>query len=156
MPLDDSYVLHETAHAGRGAFATRGLSAGRVFINEVPLKASSAADLARLAKESDLLKGLCGGDKPEDVISQNHFVDHEGCALLLQRVSMLNHSCSPNASTAVGYTDGSVSVLLARDVTAGEEITLCYSAKAIFAPREARQRLLQRRWGFECRCARCS
>jgi hypothetical protein len=156
LPLDDSYHLRETAYAGRGAFAARPLLAGRLFIHEVPLRSSSVAGLARLARETHLLEGLCGGDTPEDIVSANHFVDPDGCVSLFRRISMLNHTCCPNASMAIGYADGSACVILARDVAEGEEITLCYSADVIFAPYEARQERLHRGWGFDCRCARCS
>ena len=45
--------------------------------------------------------------------------------------------------------------LLRGPIAAGEEVTVSYSAAALFRPREQRQAILRERWGFACDCPRC-
>ena len=143
--------IRQTPHAGRGVFAARPLAAGTTILSEAPLRAASGAELARIAGK-DVLNGLCGDDATSK-IAQNHFA-HENDVLLFVNISLLNHSCLPNASIQFDEC-GNGAVILARDIAADEEITFCYSAAALFADREVRQKELASRWGFECKCKRC-
>jgi hypothetical protein len=124
-------------------------------MSEVPLRAASFSDLEEVAKAGGALADLCGSDASSQV-AQNHFV-HESGLLLCQRISMLNHSCVPNASIRLDESEDRATVVLARDVEAEEEIAFCYtSAAVLFAARDVRQAELRSHWGFVCRCARCS
>ncbi|EOD22511.1 hypothetical protein EMIHUDRAFT_223194 [Emiliania huxleyi CCMP1516] len=111
-------------------------------------------ELAHLASSSDALEGLCGSEAASQ-IAQNHFVHPAGC-LLFRRISLINHSCVPNASIRLCDNEEFAHVIVACDVAAEEEIVLCYSATVLFAAREMRQSELHSRWGFTCECARCS
>jgi len=67
--------------------------------------------------------------------------------------SLLNHSCAP---TCVHYCVGSTMVVrAAADLRPGDEATVSYLAREVFAPLEERRRALSERYGFLCRCARC-
>ena len=147
------YSVQQTPHAGRGVFAARHLVAGSIVMSEKPLRATSCADLEHVARASGALEDLCGSDASSQV-AHNHFV-YGGHCLLFRRISLLNHSCVPNASIHFSDNKGNASVILARDVAAAEEITLCYSGEVIFAVREVRQAELYSNWNFTCRCARC-
>ncbi|XP_024520070.1 uncharacterized protein LOC112342457 [Selaginella moellendorffii] len=62
-----------------------------------------------------------------------------------------NHSCCPSATQkAVGSAS---LVRAARDLKAGDEVTLAYLDP--FMPWDVRSRQTKSRWGFECACERC-
>ena len=150
---DTLYAIRRTAVAGRGAYAGRDLAAGTTLIREAPLRASSVAELVQLAVTNHALHDLCGDDDLNRV-AQNHFV-HEDGVLLFRRVSMLNHSCRPNASICF-LENGEAEVNLARDVAGGEELCICYSSVVLFSSLPERQSELLSRWGFACGCNRCA
>lgn len=71
---------------------------------------------------------------------------------LFDRVSLLNHSCDPNA---VVLFDGTAAIVRAlRPLAAGEEITISYIDRA--TDRHERQRSLLSQYFFTCACARCA
>eukprot|EP00746_Dinoflagellata_sp_MGD_P140942 gnl/MRDRNA2_/MRDRNA2_74118_c0_seq1.p1 gnl/MRDRNA2_/MRDRNA2_74118_c0~~gnl/MRDRNA2_/MRDRNA2_74118_c0_seq1.p1 ORF type:complete len:549 (-),score=82.75 gnl/MRDRNA2_/MRDRNA2_74118_c0_seq1:479-2074(-) len=76
----------------------------------------------------------------------------EGSYMALYPItSLINHDCSPNCNRLpVGSF---VVVRAARDLLAGEELTVYYND--IRSPRSVRGSELQRKWGFVCRCRRC-
>jgi hypothetical protein len=88
---------------------------------------------------------------------------------IYRTLSRVNHSCDPNAVVVVGGggiigggggavddSDNDVSVLKAAcDIAPGEEITISYLGKYLFASYPIRQRLLRADKHFVCRCARC-
>ena len=147
------YAISRTADAGRGAYARRDLAAGTTMIREAPLRASSVVELVQLALANHALHDLCGDDDLHRV-AQNHFV-HEDGVLLFRRVSMLNHSCRPNASIRF-LENGEAEVNLAREVAVGEELCICYSSVVLFSSLPERQSELLSRWGFACGCERCA
>ena len=76
--------------------------AGTVLLRETPLRAPSVMELVRAASDCGALDQLCGAS-PRARVGYNHFVDDvsahpAGGCLLFRRISMLNHSCAPNAS----------------------------------------------------------
>lgn len=94
---------------------------------------------------------------------------------LYHRLSRVNHSCNPNAvvlehgggnSSSSGNDDDDdndteakhdASVLKAAcDIAPGEEITISYLGKYLFAGYPIRQRILRANKHFECSCSRCS
>lgn len=64
--------------------------------------------------------------------------------------SFLNHSCSPSARRQ--HIGDRLIVHAARDLRAGEEVTIAYFD--VLSPLDDR-RTASRRWAFECRCERC-
>jgi hypothetical protein len=78
---------------------------------------------------------------------------------IYRTLSRVNHSCDPNAvvvAGGVGGNDNDVSVLKAAcNIVPGEEITISYLGKYLFAGYPVRQRLLRADKHFACRCARC-
>lgn len=85
------------------------------------------------------------------------------CRCLLGMVSMLEHSCNPNAVLSVRRAaslpaDGSgnplvVEVRALRDITPGEAAAISYVAPSL--PRHERRHLLKSRYHFDCGCALC-
>jgi hypothetical protein len=87
---------------------------------------------------------------------------------IYHRLSRVNHSCNPNAVVLEGYSSSSssnntetkqqdVSILKAAcDIAPGEEITISYLGKYLFAGYSIRQRILRANKHFVCGCSRCS
>lgn len=67
--------------------------------------------------------------------------------------SIFNHSCDPNVNVAYPYNDGTAVFTAARDIKAGEQLTITY----IDACQEVttRQAYLEYAYGFRCRCPKC-
>lgn len=98
---------------------------------------------------------------------------------IYDRLSRVNHSCNPNAVVLEGYNSDpttaatttasstsslsgtiakrDVSILKAAcDIAPGEEITISYLGKYLFAGYSIRQRILRVNKHFACGCSRCS
>lgn len=67
--------------------------------------------------------------------------------------SLFNHSCDPNVNVTWPYGNGTAVFRAARDIDAGEQLTITY-IDAESAVSERRQQLLWA-YGFKCMCARC-
>ncbi|KAF7818913.1 histone-lysine N-methyltransferase ATXR4 isoform X1 [Senna tora] len=66
--------------------------------------------------------------------------------------SFYNHDCDPNAHIIwIDTADAKLKAL--RNVEAGEELRICYIDASM--DRDARQELLLRGFGFQCKCNRC-
>jgi SET and MYND domain-containing protein len=67
--------------------------------------------------------------------------------------SMLNHSCQPSLDVAFPRNNASLALVAARDVAAGEQLTISYvdAGQGVAARRAA----LQWGYGFACACPRC-
>ncbi|KAI1363074.1 hypothetical protein F5Y08DRAFT_341037 [Xylaria arbuscula] len=65
-------------------------------------------------------------------------------------VARFNHDCRPNVHYRI--TEMTMTVVAARDITEGEELTISYVD--IFLPSKKRKERI-RSWGFECACALC-
>jgi SET and MYND domain-containing protein len=71
---------------------------------------------------------------------------------LFDRISLLNHSCDPNA---VVLFDGAAAIVRAlKPIAAGDEITISYVDRA--TDRFERQRQLASQYFFTCSCSRCT
>ena len=68
--------------------------------------------------------------------------------------SKLNHSCRPNCGNQL--RKGSMRVVTIEAINPGEELTINYLGEAeAHLPTDQRRALLQKRYGFWCRCKRC-
>jgi hypothetical protein len=93
------------------------------------------------------------------IVVENSYAPEEQRVLsaLFPFLAMANHSCAP----AAGYTTSwdakarcpVVRLFAERDLAAGEEVTISYTARSDIA--ESRAAALKR-YGFACACARCS
>ncbi|KAL7486116.1 hypothetical protein ACHAW6_015965 [Cyclotella cf. meneghiniana] len=71
-------------------------------------------------------------------------------------LSRVNHSCNPNAVVVEGHSSN-VSVLKAVcSIKKGEQITISYLSKALYAGYPVRQRKLRAEKHFICKCQRCT
>jgi SET domain-containing protein len=84
-------------------------------------------------------------------ISLYPILEHEYLGVAIDPlVSIMNHSCDPNANISVEGTY--VRVRSLRKIEAGEEITWSYTDTS--APKWIRQPALKDGWGFDCACKR--
>jgi SET domain-containing protein len=172
------YDVRETEAEGRGAFASQKITSGEVIMTEKPLLRAPSRD--------SLVKGVAGtldtfitlqytdsrrkdddwktraalsdADIAQGIVQHNCFISDDGSeALLFLKVSMFNHSCSPNSY--VSTDDGafsSLSIVAARDIAYGEQIYICYSSAILLCSKSIRHAALQSQWGFDCHCTRCN
>ena len=76
---------------------------------------------------------------------------------IYHKLSRVNHSCNPNGVVVEGEGSEDVSVLKAAcDIAHGEEITISYLGKFLYAGYTIRQKLLRASKHFVCRCERCN
>ncbi|KAI1415415.1 SET domain-containing protein [Hypoxylon sp. FL1857] len=99
------------------------------------------------------------GDKLYRILQTNSFRTgyHDGdnpFYSLFTEVSRLNHGCRPTCAYYFDHTDFRQKVLAVRDIAVGEELTIAYYDP--LQPYSVRQEKLQKEWGFQCSCERCS
>lgn len=69
-------------------------------------------------------------------------------------VSIINHSCIPNAS--VGWSDhGGLFVYAVKPIPAGSHVSLCYGKSILETPRKERLEHYKEAYFFECKCEAC-
>ena len=103
--------------------------------------------------------------------SSSHDASSLRVLLLYSHVSLLNHSCQPNAavywdssddpsSAAVHSSSSSLSslprVFAIAEVAEGEEVCIAYRADLLHFPTPLRRSLIEQSWHFLCSCQRCS
>lgn len=74
--------------------------------------------------------------------------------ILLPTCMLLNHSCDPNVRMTL-RKNGSASIRAMRDITCGEELTICYNDDWVDADYAERSKHAASGWGFSCECKRC-
>ncbi len=93
----------------------------------------------------------------ERVGSPSKIKDHETsvpiATALYPTISLLNSSCSDN--TTFAFYGVNAVVMAKRLIKAGEEITTLYCASSLYMPRPARQKMLKKKYQFDCRCVAC-
>eukprot|EP00929_Paragymnodinium_shiwhaense_P009183 TRINITY_DN113247_c0_g1_i1.p1 TRINITY_DN113247_c0_g1~~TRINITY_DN113247_c0_g1_i1.p1 ORF type:complete len:351 (+),score=58.53 TRINITY_DN113247_c0_g1_i1:96-1148(+) len=75
-------------------------------------------------------------------------------SVLCVRISMFNHSCSPNCENMWDASFGVARIFACRDIDADSELCVCYVDPR--QPRSARQQVLMENYGFQCDCIACS
>jgi hypothetical protein len=97
-----------------------------------------------LAAEGIIEEGEDGNmDREQARLLQQKYRAESAC--LFRLLSMLNHSCEPNAQVRCEFATPSLELVVTRDVLEGEEIEIKYG-KSVG---------MKGRYGFECGCRRC-
>lgn len=91
---------------------------------------------------------------------RNPGVNENTWLVVLGDLNRVNHSCVPNTFTTEVCTDnghlGRIKLITTKDIEIGEEIVVEYTKEDPWLqPCNARRRLLQRGWGFQCLCNAC-
>lgn len=159
----DFVSLCDVNGLGRGVFAKVFLQIGTELWNEKAMTVAPSRKMLVRRVDADLAKHaiFCWADDTESpgegIVRCNHY-DLGACgAMLFERTSMINHSCTPNASVRMGVSEFGACrarVTVVKPVQAGEQILITYSAANLFRPRNERRAFFSR-WGFSCVCPRC-
>jgi hypothetical protein len=195
---DTSVRINESTEKGRLVQSICPIQHGAVLLgDEEPRLMFVSSQISELgicdAIDADRLlsEHLCAPEVPAIVKRSEHrralrqcytnaFVHNDACVspgedfiALYWNISMINHSCSPNAMLQTRITlekargdagDGAslqstehvvirTSVVATRPIADGEEITIAY--QLLLAPRHVRQSFFEAHYGFVCTCARC-
>jgi len=70
-------------------------------------------------------------------------------------ISLINHSCAPNAIHVRGRKGCETAVISLRALNPGDEITITYGPRFTLSGRKQRQAELERKYTFLCRCVAC-
>lgn len=72
-------------------------------------------------------------------------------------ISLLNHSCVPNAEMATEPREGEEMAIVAiKPIAKGEEVLICYQTTLHGMTARQRKNLLRTYWGFQCLCSVCT
>ena len=117
----------------------------------VPPTAANAAAAPQSAA------GAACGDSLADcgapgACSPAHFKEPGGGTALFGALSLVNHSCDPNAIVTM-FPRGTVTLSALRPLRDGEELTITYVDRGL--PVVERRAQLLHGYGFECNCSRC-
>jgi len=131
-----------------------------IFVDLLHMVHKNAATMSRshVTGANDL--AMASGDsKPKTVgPGTNNMMDderHQISLVIYPRVSLLNHSCKPNAFLAFG-SFGKVQVKLTEAVQAGDEVCISYGPMATRAFAHVRQEFLHEKYSFHCECTACA
>ena len=159
---------------GLGVLAVHDIASGQRIIREQPLlrltpdgegrydgRYYGERDTARerlIALAQDVC-GKCGAkaDALTKVIETNGIIVEDGKhSVVFQSVSRLNHSCAPNCQFRwdPALEEGSVHTLL--PIVTGEECVFNYLGHTAPPALDERRALLLTKFGFDCRCSRCT
>ncbi|KAK1596432.1 SET domain-containing protein 5 [Colletotrichum navitas] len=144
--------------SGQGfSFAAIAVAVDEAF---AALNATARAEFLSCPEHRDL-EADAAWSREALVFRTNAYTMPGGTVGIFPRVAKVNHSCRPNAGAATVGGGGGGSgdegparriVYAARDIRAGEEVTVTYAPLAQTTD-ERRARLAQ--WGFTCDCAAC-
>ena len=164
--IHDLLELRSVSGAGRGWFALQDLQPGTelwrekaftVGRNRRDLVRRVDADLKRHAAFCRPAGEAAASSEGEGIVACNFFDNGKYTgAMLFEQTSMLNHSCSPNASVRMLQSEFGACyarVIVARHVAAGEQLFITYSNANLFRPREWRPCSV---WAFDAPCGRCA
>ena len=89
-------------------------------------------------------------------------IEKEDLDALFYVLSLINHSCSPNVEECPLPRESEdqekveeYELRAVRDISKGEEITICYSNFATRSPKHTRLSYLKEKFGFNCKCCVC-
>lgn len=180
---DDSAVaVKESPQLGRHVVAVREMSPMQVLLVESPAVLVRqgpnaeqkvceliAADTALTSSLCDTVTPLHPAADPKELrqLYANSFchsasvdddVGEATFVALYRSVSMLNHSCAPNAALVTTFGRNATScesrVVTLRTVQPGEQVCIAY--QVLLRPTVERRQVLRERYGFTCECVRCS
>ena len=95
-------------------------------------------------------------------LSNRKEIEHANFDVLFCVLSLINHSCSPNVEECPLPRKNEdpekveeYELRAVKDISKGEEITICYSISATLDPMHTRQGYLKEKFGFDCECCVC-
>ncbi|KAI1877254.1 uncharacterized protein JN550_001326 [Neoarthrinium moseri] len=86
------------------------------------------------------------------IFRSNAYTLTDGTVAMFPKIAKINHSCRPNAANVWSEASGLRIIWAARDIQAGEEVTVTYAP--LLKSHAGRQSRLSQ-YGFQCTCAAC-
>ncbi|KAK3823217.1 MAG: hypothetical protein J3Q66DRAFT_310048 [Benniella sp.] len=166
---DSSYIVKDTPSKGRGMFATRNIKRGECIIAESPLlyvrhnssMTGNTAAVEALSKKNKkyfyALHNAFADELSQDagIIRTNALpLGPESLDGAVYRViSRINHSCAPNANQNWNARTNKEYIYAIKDIPEDSEILITYTS--LMMTRAGRQKDLQEKFRFTCRCEVC-
>jgi len=125
----------------------------------IAIETSNVFSIQRAALKRQEIAGDIAEEWDGSEISEEGGLKNLGSSLLV-RGAYLNHSCDPNTARVLTRgAFGHTKYYTCKDICKGDELTISYLS-FFESPFEARQRIFNRYYGFECclckRCASCA
>lgn len=172
LTCSDKVKIQETEACGKGVYAKQDFRVGDELIRESPLfvfpcfqVSGTEAEVCdcefqKLNVEMKRVMLQLANVHPDQselmgIIKTNGIplgADSEQGGIFA-RTSRINHACKPNARYIWRPDIGKELVFAIRPIAKGDEITVCYLAE--YACKKTRQKMLQKRFNFTCRCPTC-
>jgi len=166
------YQVRESGGRGRGLFATKDLPKGTLILLDKPLgfmntwsqnmtrRDISGALATMTAKERETFITLSdyGGFSSDKLVRifQTNGLGWRGGSCLYLKISLINHSCRPNAIWTGDEERSIFFVNVTAFIPKDAEITVNYAAYTMNYTCSQRRALLKTIWGFTCSCEACS
>lgn len=166
------YEVRESEGKGRGLFATKDLPKGTLILLDKPLgfmntwsqdmtrQDVDAALATMTVKQRETFMSLSdsGGFSSDKLVRifQTNGLGWRGGSCLCLKISLINHSCRPNAQWTRDEERSIFFVTATASIPKNTEITVNYAAYTMNYTCSQRQALLKTIWGFTCRCEACS
>ncbi|GAA5942868.1 hypothetical protein JCM3775_001526 [Rhodotorula graminis] len=155
---------------GNGLVATRNIKAGEQILAETPAfvvtprectEAGIAAAVAKLSlSDRDVFYSLALADHLVPLgphlgrFKNNSMEVYDTAGGVFLVGSRFNHSCAPNVSRRWDTPAAKMRFVASFDIEQGTELEIAYAV--LCAPRDQRQQMLQRLFGFKCTCRACT
>lgn len=166
------YEIRESEGKGKGLFATKDLPKGTLILLDKPLgfTNTSSQDMT-LGDVQDALSTMTtkqretfmtlsdhGGTSPHRLVRifQTNGLGWRGGSCICLKISLVNHSCRPNAKWTSDDDRNIHFVTTTSFIPKDTEITFNYAAYTMNYTRSQRRALLKTIWSFDCTCEACS
>jgi len=82
----------------------------------------------------------------------------DGWGVIFLNAALINHSCAPNATSETIQKDGDkwYEIRAFKDISKGEEVTLCEEVSMIGCNSQERRALIRKHFRFDCKCCVCT
>ena len=134
-------------------------------IEKLPSEAKSQLEkLQSLTKNHTLLPEHLMTDGSEEGVKELglmaiHSKNVDGWAIIYLNAALINHSCSPNATSEAIQKDGErdpwFEIRAYKDIAKGEEVTLC-EVSMVGCTSQERRELIREQFHFDCKCCVCT
>ncbi|KAK4496746.1 hypothetical protein PRZ48_012729 [Zasmidium cellare] len=159
------YIVKDSPGKGRGVFATQSISPGtkimkdpvsiKILKDPVSINETDVNKALRLLSSNDQARfmALHEGSRPYPskafrIYKANAF-GSKGLGRIHLNVSLINHSCVPNAEDEPNDKD-EMEVVAVKPIAKGEESFISYNPDFITMPKKHRQICTRMYYGFEC------
>lgn len=171
--LEQLWTIRDTSTRGRGLFATANIKKGTLILLERPAATTNVSSEDMTRQDIDIAlahltpaqhkqystlsdHGGTSTDKEIRIFQTNGITIADNRIALMFNVSLINHSCVPNANWGYRQETGKFFVAACTDIREDTEICTNYMHYAYLYTSTQRNAILQDIWKFTCGCEACS